>query len=153
MLFLLFKPGLHSPCDPRSWCVIKSRYLDVLSATLLELAHLYAVCMSSLVLRFSSFLPLILMRVEIIRDNLISSLNHCDLVYSVSLARSTPVSFNHFYYFSFLFLPLCFSLAISRSVSEQCISITNATQEFKCSLRVLFCASPCFSFGSPLPSL
>lgn len=90
-----------------------------------------------------SFPPLILMQVQIIRDNLISSLNHCDLVYSVSLACPTPVSFNHFYYFNFLFLTL------SRAVSEQSISITSATQEFKYSLLLSFFASPSVSFSSP----
>lgn len=47
---------------------------------------------------------LILMQVQIIRDNLISSLNHCDLVYSVSLGCSTPLFPSITFQFSFLFL-------------------------------------------------
>lgn len=44
------------------------------------------------------------MQVQIIRDNLISSLNHCDLVYSVSLGCSTPLFPSITFQFSFLFL-------------------------------------------------
>lgn len=142
MMFLLFKPGFHASFDLRSWCLIKSRYLEVLTATLLELTLLYALCMNSLVLHFYSFLPLILMQVQIIRDNLISSLNHCDPVCSVSLARSTPLFPSITFTISVFFIfP---SLWVSRSVSEQCISITKCHSTVQVlSLALVLCLSLC----------
>lgn len=85
-------------------CDQKPIFLSYFSATHLELT---ALCIKILVLGFFSS------QEQIIRDNLISALNHCDLVYSVSLACPT--------------LLFSFSSSLSRFVSERCISITNAT--------------------------
>lgn len=85
----------------------------------------------------SVFLYPILMQVQIIRDNLISSLNHCDLVYSVSLACPIPLFPSITFTISIFFFPY------SAAVSELCISITSATQDFKCSLlSLILCLSP-----------
>lgn len=66
-----------------------------------------------------SFLPLILMPVQIIRANLISSLNHYDLVYSVSLAWQTPMFPTITFTISiFFFLPHSLALILSSALAS-----------------------------------
>lgn len=147
MMNLTFKSGLHTTCD-----VWSSQFLSFDQNTV-YLGYFLPPCYSwqfymlcAWTSRFLSFLPLILILVPIIRDNRTSPLNHCDLVYSVSLACSTPLF--HFYHFNNLFLSLPLSHTMSLNSS---ISIASATQEFNCSLRLSFSASPSVSFSSPPP--
>lgn len=78
---------------------------------------------------------MILRRVQIIRDNLISPLNHCDLS-AVSVACSAPLgSFNHF---------LLFQFSLLRSLSGA-LAPPLPLGEFKCSRRPL---APCLPSSS-----
>lgn len=65
---------------------------------------------------FSAFFSF---QVQIIRDNLISSLNHCDLVYSVSLACPTPLFPSTAFTISNFFPPLSLASSLNGALVSQ----------------------------------